>query len=185
MRSDEDEDRRQFSEYFAARHDVVRRTAYLMCGDWYWADDLAQAAFIRLAAGWHKVRDRGALDAFVRTCLVRAYLAETRRVWRRRERTFADLPEPAGIGAAAADDDAEVATRRLVFVRALGELPPRQRVTLICRYYQGLDVAETAAALNCSEGTVKSQTARGLAALRRVLGDAVEPEALACAAKGL
>lgn len=178
MRSDEDEDRRQFSEYFAARHDVVRRSAYLMCGDWHWADDLAQAAFIRLAAAWHKVRDREALDAFVRTCLVRAYLAETRRVWRRRERSFADLPEPA-----AADSDAEVATRRLVFIRALGELPPRQRVTLVCRYYQGLDVAETAAALSCSEGTVKSQTARGLAALRRVLGDAVEPEALACAVR--
>lgn len=177
--SDEDEDRRQFSEYFAARHDVVRRTAYLMCGDWHWADDLAQAAFIRLAAGWHRVRDREALDAFVRTCLVRAYLAETRRVWRRRERSFADLPEPA----TGVDDNAETATR-LVFIRALGDLPPRQRVTLICRYYQGLDVAETAAALNCSEGTVKSQTARGLAALRRVLGDAVEPTALACAGKG-
>jgi len=167
MRSDEDEDRRQFSEYFA----------YLMCGDWHWADDLAQTAFIRLAASWHKVRDRGALDAFVRTCLIRAYLAETRRVWRRRESSFAELPEPGAAaaaagaaGVAAADDDAEAATRRLVFIRALGELPPRQRVTLICRYYQGLDVAETAATLNCSEGTVKSQTARGLAALRRILG---------------
>jgi RNA polymerase sigma-70 factor (sigma-E family) len=179
MRNDVDEDRRQFSEYFAARHEVVRRTAYLMCGDWHWADDLAQSAFIRLAAGWHKVRDREALDAFVRTCLVRAYLAETRRVWRRRERSFAELPE-----LVATDDNAETATRRLVFIHALGELPPRQRVTLVCRYYQGLDVAETAAALNCSEGTVKSQTARGLAALRRVLGDAVEPEVLACATKG-
>jgi len=185
MRSDEDEDRRQFSEYFAARHDVVRRTAYLMCGDWHWADDLAQSAFIRLAAAWHKVRDREALDAFVRTCLVRAYLAETRRVWRRRERSFAELPEPAGAGGGAADDNAETATRRLLFIRALGELPPRQRVTLICRYYQGLDVAETAVALNCSEGTVKSQTARGLAALRRVLGDSVGPEVLVCATKGL
>ena len=170
MRSDEDGERRQFSEYFAARHDVVRRTAYLMCGDWHWADDLAQSAFIRLAGAWHRVRDPQALDAFVRTCLVRAYLADTRRVWRRRERSSAELPE-----LPAADDDAELATRRVIFARALRELPPRQRVTLICRYYQGLDVAETAAVLGCSEGTVKSQTARGLAALRRVLGDAVEP----------
>jgi RNA polymerase sigma factor (sigma-70 family) len=65
--------------------------------------------------------------------------------------------------------------RRLVFERALRQVPPRQRVTLVCRFYQGLDVAETAAALGCSEGTVKSQTARGLAALRRVLGDAIGP----------
>lgn len=173
---DEDEDRRQFNEYFTARRDTVRRAAYLMCGDWHWADDLAQAAFIRLAAGWHRIRDRQALDAFVRTCLVRAYLAETRRVWRRRESSFADLPETAG-----GSDDAERVARRLAFAQALRKLPPRQRVTLVCRYYQGLDVAETAAALGCSEGTVKSQTARGLAALRRLLGDIAVPPRTASA----
>lgn len=173
---DEDEDRRQFSEYFAARRETVRRAAYLMCGDWHWADDLTQAAFIRLASGWHRIRDRQALDAFVRTCLVRAYLAETRRVWRRRESSFADPPETAsghagGPDAGGGPDDAERIARRLAFAQALRQLPPRQRVTLVCRYYQGLDVAETAAALGCSEGTVKSQTARGLAALRRLLGE--------------
>ena len=178
MRSDEAEDRREFSEYFAARRDVVRRAAYLMCGDWHWADDLAQAAFIRLAAAWHRVRDPQALDAFVRTCLVRTYLAETQRLWRRRERSFAEPPELPG-----PEDDAETATRRLLFARALGQLPPRQRVTLICRYYQGLDVAQTAAALGCAEGTVKSQTARGLASLRELLGDAVDvPPAMASVA---
>jgi RNA polymerase sigma-70 factor (sigma-E family) len=179
MRSDEDEDRRQFSEYFAARREVVRRTAYLMCGDWHWADDLAQSALIRLAAAWHRIRDPQALDAFVRTCLIRAYLSETRRVWRRRERPVADPPD-----LAATDDDAEAATRRVVFAQALRQVPPRQRVTLVCRFYQGLDVAETAAALGCSEGTVKSQTARGLATLRRVLGDALPAPALACATEG-
>lgn len=163
---DEDEERRQFSEYFAARREAVRRAAYLICGDWHWADDLTQTAFIRLAAGWHRVRDRQALDAFVRTCLVRAYLSETRRVWRRREKSYADLPE-----ADTGRDDAETVTRRLAFAQALRELPPRQRVTLVCRYYQGLDVAETAAALGCSEGTVKSQTARGLARLRGLLDE--------------
>ncbi len=168
MRRDEDEGRRQFSEYFAARRELVRRTAYLMCGDWHWADDLAQAAFIRLAANWHRIRDPQAVDAYLRTCLIRAYLSETRRVWRRRERTVADLPDLAG-----SDDDAEVTARRMAFAEALRQVPPRQRVTLICRFYQGLDVAETAATLNCSEGTVKSQTARGLASLRQILGDAV------------
>lgn len=168
MRRDEDEERRQFSEYFAARRELVRRTAYLMCGDWHWADDLAQAAFIRLAANWHRIRDPQAVDAFLRTCLVRAYLSETRRVWRRRERPVAEPPDLAGL-----DDDAETTARRLAFTQALRQVPPRQRVTLICRFYQGLDVAETAAALKCSEGTVKSQTARGLAALRKILGDTV------------
>jgi RNA polymerase sigma-70 factor (sigma-E family) len=176
MRRDDDEDWRQYSEYFAARHQAVRRTAYLMCGDWHWADDLAQTTFVQLASAWHTIRDRQALDAFARTCLIRAYLADARRVWRRRERSFAEPPDLPGL-----DDGTETATRRLVFARALRQLPPRQRVTLICRYYQGLDVAETAVALGCSEGTVKSQTARGLASLRRVLGDAADPPpALLC-----
>ncbi|GGL13226.1 SigE family RNA polymerase sigma factor [Mangrovihabitans endophyticus] len=159
-----DAEGRQFAAYFAAAHGRVRRVAYVICGDWHWAEDLTQTAFIRLAAGWHRVEDHAALDAYVRTCLIRAYLAETRRVWRRREQSWAELPETG------ADDASEAVTRRLVFERALRRLPPRQRVTLVCRYYQGLDVAQTAAALRCSEGTVKSQTAKGLASLRAVLG---------------
>ncbi|GAB2960976.1 SigE family RNA polymerase sigma factor [Micromonospora polyrhachis] len=152
MRRDEDEGRRQFSEYFAARREAVRHTAYLICGDWHWADDLTQAAFIRVATAWHRIRDPQAVDAFVRTCLVRTYLSETRRVWRRRERSVAQMPDQAS-----GNDDAESATRRVLFAQALRQVPPRQRVTLVCRFYQGLDVAETAAALGCSEGTVKDR----------------------------
>ncbi|MEH1164654.1 SigE family RNA polymerase sigma factor [Micromonospora sp. CPCC 205539] len=179
MRSDEDEDRRRFSEYFAARRGAVRHAAYLMCGDWHWADDLTQAAFIRVASAWHRIRDPQALDAFVRTCLVRTYLSETRRAWRRRERVVAETPDIAG-----GHDEAESVTRRVLFAQALHQVPPRQRVTLVCRFYQGLDVAETAAALGCSEGTVKSQTARGLATLRQVLGGTLPVPALARATEG-
>lgn len=170
--SGEADERRQFGEYFAARRDAVRRTAYLLCGDWHWADDLTQAAFIRLAAAWSRVRDQQALDAFVRTCLVRVYLAETRRMWRRRERLYGEPPE-----SAAPDDAPDELAQRELFTRALRQLPARQRATLVCRFYQDLDVAETAAALGCSTGTVKSQTARGLATLRALLGDEI-PAAL-------
>jgi RNA polymerase sigma-70 factor (sigma-E family) len=154
----------RFAEYVAARRDVVRRTAYLLCGDWHEADDLAQLTFVRLAAAWRKVLDYEALDAFVRTCLFRVYLSERRRIWRRRERTVAELPETS-----ATEDGAEVVARRLVFAAALRQLPPRQRAVLVCRYYEGLDLAGTAAALNCSVGSVKSQASRGLARLRTLL----------------
>ncbi|MEV4136681.1 SigE family RNA polymerase sigma factor [Dactylosporangium sp. NPDC049742] len=173
MRLDDD-DRRQFGEYFAARHIVVRRTAYLLCGDWHWADDLTQATFIKVAAGWQRVRDQQALDAYTRTCLLRTYLSETRRVWRRRERPYAEPPDTPF------DDDG---TERMLFAAALSQLPPRRRATIICRYYQGMDVAATAAALGCSEGTVKSQTAKALAALRVALGDAVPALTAGTAAK--
>ena len=160
--------REDFASYFAGRHQMMRRTAFLLCGDWHWADDLAQVAFIRAAASWHRVRDPAARDAFVRTCLFRAYLGESTRAWRRREASTAEPPERTG-------HDSDPATR-LSFLDALRKVPPRQRATLVCRFYQGLDVQETAEALGCSPGTVKSQTARGLSALRTALGDAIDVE---------
>ncbi|MET7420151.1 SigE family RNA polymerase sigma factor [Dactylosporangium sp. NPDC005555] len=176
MPSGETEEQRQFREYFAARRDAVRRTAYLLCGDWHWADDLTQTAFMRLAVSWRKVRDREALDGFVRTCLVRAYLADVRRVWRRRERSVAEPPDVAGRPGGAEDSPG-----RIAFTAALRRLPPRQRAVLVCRYYQDLDVAATAAVLGCAQGTVKSQAARGLAKLRELLqadGELVTMEGL-------
>ena len=141
----------------------VRRTAYLLCGDWHHADDLTQIAFVKLYGAWQRIRDRGALDAYVRSCLVRATVDESRRPWRRERAVDAvpDNPAPSDIASTVAD-------RELVG-QALARVPSGQRAVLVLRYFEGLDVAETAAALGCSEGNVKSQTARGLAALRAAL----------------
>jgi RNA polymerase sigma factor (sigma-70 family) len=57
---------------------------------------------------------------------------------------------------------------------ALAAIPPRQRATLVLRFYCDLDVEQAAAVLGCSPGTVKSQTSKGLAALRRMLEPARE-----------
>ncbi len=172
------ENNREFAEYFAARRDSVRRAAYLLCGDWHLADDLTQITFVRLAGAWSRVRDPLALDAFTRTCLVRVYLSENRRLFRRRERPEAGLPEPpAGAsttGTARTGDHAERVGARLDVVAAMRALPPRQRATLVCRFYQGMSVEETAEVLDCSAGTIKSQTSRGLAELRRMLGAAFD-----------
>ena len=153
-----------FFEYFAARQVTLWRTAYLLCGDRHWAEDLTQQAFVRLAASWHRLRDPGAVDAYARTCLVRVYLRESGRAFRRRVQIADRVPELPG-----QEDGADVVARRILLADALRQLPPRQRATLVCRFYQELDVAATAAALRCSEGTAKSQTARGLEALRKAL----------------
>jgi len=155
----------QFSAYFSARFHQARRLAYLLCGDWHRADDLAQLAFVRVASSWHRIRDHNALDAYLRTCLMRSFLTEQRRAWRRRETVTADLPE-----VSTGDDSAEAVANRVAVMRALAQVPPRQRAVLVCRYYDGLDVAATARVLGCTVGTVKSQSARGLAALRVALG---------------
>ena len=160
MRPDEEA---AFSSYVTARRDHTRRIAYLLCGDWHRADDLTQIAFVKLYGAWERIRDRGALDAYVRSTLVRAVVDETRRPWRR-ERVVEVLPETATF-----DDLAGRIADREQMRAALAEVPPGQRAVLVLRFFEGLDVAGAAAALGCSEGNVKSQTARGLAALKAAL----------------
>ncbi|MET7990202.1 SigE family RNA polymerase sigma factor [Amycolatopsis sp. NPDC005232] len=162
---DEDE----FAEYFSAKRDAVRRTAYLLCGDWHKADDLAQTAFVALHRRWKKIRDRAATDAYVRKTLVRAVIDESRRPWRR-EWQAEVMPEPMPDAPGLAE---RVATREDLLA-ALKEVPPKQRAVLVLRFFEGLDVTAAAKALGCSEGNVKSQTARGLANLREVLEREVE-----------
>ena len=165
----DDGDERDFAEYFAAKRDSVRRTAYLLCGDWHRADDLAQTAFVALHRKWNRIRDRAATDAYVRRTLVRASIDESRRPWRR-ERQVEQLPEPEAAGTRLDD---QVATRADLLA-GLRTVPPKQRAVLVLRYFEGLDVAGVAKALGCSEGNVKSQTSRGLAHLREALGEEVE-----------
>jgi RNA polymerase sigma-70 factor (sigma-E family) len=162
-------DEQEFAEFFVARRDAVRRSAYLLCGDWHRADDFAQTAFVSLHRHWRKIRDKGALDAYVRRTLVRAVIDESRRPWRR-ERFTDDVPETA----TGAPDIGDSVATRAALLAALRQVPPRQRAVLVLRFLEGLDVSGVAAALGCSEGTVKSQTARGLATLRETLGDTLD-----------
>lgn len=164
VRVDQHEEQ-EFSAYFLARRDAVRRSAYLLCGDWHRADDLAQSAFVALHRRWRKIKDTRALDAYVRRCVVHAAIDESRRPWRR-ERFTDELPEPRQTPREGFDDDVVTAD---ALRDALRKVPPRQRAVLVLRYFEDADVTATAAALRCSEGTVKSQTARGLATLRAAL----------------
>src|ERR671924_128115 len=96
----DDASEREFAEYFRARRDAVRRTAFLLCGDWHRADDHAQAAFVALHRHWRRIRDRDALDAWVRRTLVRAVVDESRRPWRRERATAEPPPETVGVPSA-------------------------------------------------------------------------------------
>ncbi|MFC5668381.1 SigE family RNA polymerase sigma factor [Kitasatospora misakiensis] len=154
----------EFTAFVAARAPWLRKVAYLLCGDWHRADDLVQEAVTKLYVRWARLSRLENLDGYARTVLVNTFLAEQRSPWGRwtaRRRTGA-VPEPA---AAPADLDLAVDLRR-----ALAALPPRQRATVVLRHYCDLTVEQTAAALGCSTGNVKSQTSRGLDALRRSLG---------------
>lgn len=150
-----------FAEYFAARSDAMRGTAYLLCGDWHRAEDLVQTAFTKLYLVWDRVSRHEVLDAYLRQILIRTFLDERRRGWWRRERVGGEAAERCAVS-----DSPE---NRLVMLRVLAAVPPRQRAVLILRYWEDLSVEETASLLQCSTGTVKSQAARGLDTLRNLL----------------
>ena len=104
----------------------------------------------------------GDCDAYVRTMLVRATFDRRRKLSWRREVSSAALPEAPSRASGNVED-------RLLLFDALAKMPPRQRAVVVLRFWEDLDVAETAAVLDCSQGTVKSQSARGLAKLRELL----------------
>jgi RNA polymerase sigma-70 factor (sigma-E family) len=147
-----------FAEYFAARSDAMRGTAFLLCGDWHRAEDLTQVAFTKLYVAWNRVGRHEVLDGYVRRTLVRTFLDEGRLGWWRRVRTSDTPPEPVAVDAGPED--------RVAVLAALSFVPRRQRAVLILRYWEDLSVDETAELLGCSAGTVKSQAARGLSTLR-------------------
>lgn len=163
------EEEAQFAVYVTARRDRVRRTAYLVCGDWHKADDLTQIAFVKLYGAWERIRDYAALDAYVRSCLMRAAIDESRRPWRREQSTDEVPDGPAAGTAGDADDLADLVADRDLVRTALRRVPRGQRAMVVLRFYEGLSVSDVARAMDCSEGNVKSQTARGLAALRSAL----------------
>jgi RNA polymerase sigma-70 factor (sigma-E family) len=147
------------------RASLVRTATLLAAGDTHLAEDLVQTALTKLYVAWPRVeRDRGP-EHYARRILVNALIDEQRRPWRRRETSRAELPDlaPAPEGGNAEDRDA--------VRRALGQLAPRMRAAVVLRHWLGYDVAECAHLLSCSEGTVKSQTARGLDRLRDLLSD--------------
>lgn len=154
MRGMEDE----FRALYVARAPALRRTAFLLCGDWHQAEDLVQVSFAKLYASWRRAERP---EAYVRQVLVRSWVDETRRPWRR-ERSVADLPEVAMT---------DVEDHREVLRAALAQVPARQRACLVLRFFEDLSVTETARVLGCTEGNVKSQTSRGLDALRRLVPD--------------
>ena len=157
----------EFTRCFDRCSGSLRFTAFLLCGNHHEAEDVVQAAFVKLYLAGPRLGLHGDLDAYVRQIVVRTFLAERRRVrWRRERLTDAVPDRPA---ATALGED------RMLVWAALSKLPARQRAVLVLRYWHDLGVAETAAALGCSEGAVKSYTNRGLKALRLRLGAAFDP----------
>jgi RNA polymerase sigma-70 factor (sigma-E family) len=154
----------EFREFMRNRASLLHQSAYFLCGDWHLAHDLVQDTLVKAYQHWPRVRQADSPDAYVRRIL----LNEARGRWRRRERTM-PVPRFPGEREPVTPDAADEIARRTGLLEALLTLPLRQRATVILRYLEGMSERETAAALGCSEGTVKSQSARALGTLRSFL----------------
>lgn len=154
-------------EAFVERQSTgLLRMAFLLTGDRGHAEDLLQVALLRTARNWS--RARAAPEAYARRVLVNLARDRIRRlVSRPREAPFP--PDPASLGAVDGGYG-RVADRR-VTIRALAELPIRQRQVIVLRFFEDLSVEQTSDVLGFSTGTVKSYTARALARLRELLAD--------------
>jgi RNA polymerase sigma-70 factor (sigma-E family) len=126
------------------------------------AEDLVQLTFTKIYLAWRRIQRHESMDAYTRQTLVRTYLSERRRGWFRFESVSDELTDSAASPGTYPED-------RMVLLEALAKVPPKQRACLVLRYWEDLSVEQTAAVLRCSEGTVKSQAARGLQTLRGLL----------------
>ena len=145
------------SALFRAHHLELVRLALVMVGDLAAAEDVVQDVFERLHRRWHRLRNRDSALAYARSAVLNGCAAVARR-------HLAALQAGAG-----PPDAAQAAADRSELAVALRALPHRQREVLVLRYYLDLDIAEIAATLRINPSTVRSTSARGLAALASAL----------------
>jgi RNA polymerase sigma-70 factor (sigma-E family) len=154
----------EFTEFVGVSGGRLRRTAFMLCGNWHTAEDLTQTALAKVFASWRRIGRPDSVHAYAERTLVNTYLAD-RRTKRAHELVTSQLPERA-VEWAGSD-------LRLVVLDALARLGPRSRAAVILRYWEDLSVDQVAALMGCSPGTVKSLCSRALDKLRPLLGDAV------------
>jgi RNA polymerase sigma-70 factor (sigma-E family) len=147
-----------FEDFVAGRGQALQRFSYALTGDWALAEDLLQTALAKAYPRWSRVQ-RDNPEAYVRKIMINTWSSWWRRKWRG-EVPAAQLPESTAPDGFAAVDS------RQALRDALAQLPPRQRAVVVLRYHQDLSESQVAELLGITVGTVKSQAAKALAALR-------------------
>jgi RNA polymerase sigma-70 factor (sigma-E family) len=151
-----------FEDFVRGRSSALLRTAVLLVGDLHQAEDLVQEALWRTHRHWRSASANP--DAYARRVLVN--LAHDRH--RRRIRRVAETSLKPELHAVAADEVTALLARDEL-VSALRQLAPRQRATLVLRFWEDLSIEDTAAILDCAPGTVKSNTSKALERVRTLL----------------
>jgi RNA polymerase sigma-70 factor (sigma-E family) len=153
-----------FTQFVTRERPRLRRTAYLLCWEWHEAEDLVQEALIVVLRRWNHLDHPSAAGGYARRIIYRIYIDNHRHVRWGREALQATMPDATGT-----DVDDDTIADRLILSHALRQLPPRQRAAVVLRYFEDLDVAQTAEVLACKPATIRSQTARALATMRTAI----------------
>jgi RNA polymerase sigma-70 factor (ECF subfamily) len=159
-----------FDEVFERQYPRLVRVAQFIVDDRGRADEIVQETFARALVRWERVSRYDSPEAWLMTVTVRQAV-------RARDRARREVPH---------DDDqtpnlvrgpAEEVDVRVVIRQALRELPRQQRAVVVLHYLEGFSVAEVAAQLGVSEGTVKTHLSRARTRMAAVIGPDVPTEA--------
>jgi RNA polymerase sigma-70 factor (sigma-E family) len=156
-----------FESFVATRTGALLRYAFVLTGDRHQAEDLVQSALASSYRHWRRI-DPGTAERYVRAAVLNSYLSWWRRPSRRREVLTQDITPFSDLQGGGPGSDQGLDLRDDMW-RALATLPPRQRAVVVLRYFEDLTEAETAARMNVSLGTVKSQHSKALRSLQDIV----------------
>ncbi|CCK30468.1 sigma factor [Streptomyces davaonensis JCM 4913] len=158
----------EFRRFVTGRWPRLMRTAYLLTGEQHAAEDLVQTTLEQVYVAWRKVGSADEPEAYVRRVMINAHA----RKHRKRLREFLAPKDDFGLVREVPDTGDRIAQAddRGVLLTALAQLPPRQREAVVLRYWEDLTESQTAEAMGCSVGAVKSNAAKGIAKLRAIPG---------------
>jgi RNA polymerase sigma-70 factor (sigma-E family) len=158
----------EFQAFVIGRWPRLMRTAFLLTGEQHAAEDLVQSTLEQAYVTWRKVASADDPEAYVRRVMINAHS----RRYRRKLREFLAPKDDSGLTHEIADtgDHISRADDRHTLLKALAELPPRQREAVVLRYWEDLTETQAAEAMGCSVGAVKSNAAKGIAKLRAIPG---------------
>lgn len=151
---------------YTSHYRELVRLATFLTSDRDNAEEIVQDAYVKVHGSWRGLREPEKAEAYLRTAVVNL----SRSRLRRRQVVAKHQPEPM-LDVDSAESQAMRTTRRDAVLEALQQLPRRQREAVTLRYYADLTEAQTAAAMGCSVGAVKSHTSRAMTALRPLLED--------------
>jgi RNA polymerase sigma-70 factor (sigma-E family) len=145
--------------------------AGLLLDDRGQAEEIVQEAFARTWVAWPRLRDRSDPLPYLRKTVVNLARGGLRRRLIARRHQLVPSNESPSVDAGLLADE-----QRGEIAAAVGALPRRQRECIVLRYFAECTVAEAAAALGISDGSVKQHVHRAMDALARVLADGLEAE---------